>query len=220
MRRALRKDNKSVDTSIYEEAVDGTDHFQISFGGNAAYALGARLTVRLHVRLVRLYPGRGRRRTGGRPSDPQLTTAKATWRSVPDRSAHYGPPRKRAADLGFVPTVHCKGTDTRHLQRPIVAEAEDVQHRSGQCQRPAVHAASLYSRDLPLRSLPQVNDRDKIGSFMSRKDARTSSIHGLINTCGRRRRPTIKAQKPLSQGPSVEVQEFQESRRLSSDLLP
>ena len=69
---ALRQGRHTVEAFNYEEGVDGTDHSKYLWG-NAAYALGARLTNAFaDVRLVRGDSRRGGRRPGGRPADAQL----------------------------------------------------------------------------------------------------------------------------------------------------
>ena len=72
MRLPYGKNGVPVDAFNYEEGVDGTDHSKYLWG-NAAYALGARLTNAFALlRLVRGDPRRGRRRPGGRPADPHF----------------------------------------------------------------------------------------------------------------------------------------------------
>ena len=72
MRVPYGKDTVPVEAFNYEEDVDGTDHAKYLWG-NAAWALGARLTQAFaHVRLVRGDSRRGRRRPGGRSAGAQL----------------------------------------------------------------------------------------------------------------------------------------------------
>ena len=115
---------------------------------------------------------------------------------------------KELADLGFVPLVHCKGTDyaaffsvqSAQKQKLYNTDAANANARLS-TQLPYILAISRFAHYLKAMM------RDKIGSFMNRKDCQ-DFLNTWINqyvTVGDVG-PTIKAQKPLSQA-SVEVQE-------------
>ena len=66
---------------------------------------------------------------------------------------------KELADLGFVPLVHCKGTDyAAFFSVQIRAEAEDLRHGFGQRQCAPVDATAVHHGGLPIRALPEGDD--------------------------------------------------------------
>jgi type VI secretion system protein ImpC len=93
MRLPYGRDTKPVDGFNYEEGVDGTDHSKYLWG-NAAYALGARLTNAFALyRLVRRDSRSGRRRPGGRLAVPHFPhRRRRRGAEVPDGNRNYGPP--------------------------------------------------------------------------------------------------------------------------------
>ena len=98
--------------SIIEEGVDGTDHTKYLWG-NAAYALASQHDAGVrYLWLVRGDPRRGRRRPGGRPASHTFRTDEGDVAlKCPTEIAITDRREKELADLGFVPLVHCKGTD-------------------------------------------------------------------------------------------------------------
>ena len=88
---------------------------------------------------------------------------------------------KELADLGFVPLVHCKGTDyaaffsVQTCQKPKIYDTERPTPTPG-CRRrlPYMMAVSRFAHYL--KSMM----RDKIGSFMSRKEAEIFLNHWII----------------------------------------
>ena len=92
--------------------MDGTDHSKYLWG-NAAWALGARITNAFaQLRLVRDDSRRGRRRHGRRPAGHNFTTDDGDIAmKCPTEVAITDRREKELADLGFVPLVHCKSTD-------------------------------------------------------------------------------------------------------------
>jgi type VI secretion system protein ImpC len=91
---------------------------------------------------------------------------------VPHRSAHHRPPGKELADLGFVPLVHCKGTDyaaffsVQTAQKPKLYDTDSANANARlSAQLPYIMAVSRFAHYLKAMM------RDKIGSFMSRTDA-------------------------------------------------
>ena len=66
---------------------------------------------------------------------------------------------KEFADNGFIPLVHCKGTDyAAFLRRTIRQQSEKIRHRRCQCQCAAFDAITVYFRRFALRSLFEIND--------------------------------------------------------------
>ena len=79
---------------------------------------------------------------------------------------------KELADLGFVPLVHCKGTDyaaffsAQSCQKPKVYDKDAANANARlSAQLPYIMAVSRFAHYLKAMM------RDKIGSFMSRKEA-------------------------------------------------
>ena len=113
MRLPYGKDTKPVEDFDYEEAVDGTDHSKYLWG-NAAYGAGRaddamRSRTTAGARRSAAWKAAGWwkvcRRTTSAPT-------RATWRmKCPTEVAITDRREKELADLGFVPLVHCKGTD-------------------------------------------------------------------------------------------------------------
>ena len=144
----------------YEEGVDGTDHTKYLWG-NAAWALGARMTDRS-------------RNTAGAPRSAAWKAA-AWWKAC---RCTTSPPtkamsrmkcptevpitdrrEKELADLGFVPLVHCKDTDyAAFFSVQSAQKAEDVRHRFGQRQRAALDAVAVHPGGFPFRPLSEGHD--------------------------------------------------------------
>jgi type VI secretion system protein ImpC len=79
---------------------------------------------------------------------------------------------KELADLGFIPLVHCKGTDyaaffsAQSCQKPKIYDTDSANANSRlSTQLPYLMACSRFAHYLKAMM------RDKIGSFMSREDA-------------------------------------------------
>ena len=66
---------------------------------------------------------------------------------------------KELADLGFVPLVHCKGTDyAAFFSVQTCQKAKGLRHRLGQRQCPPVYPAALHHGGLALRALSEGDD--------------------------------------------------------------
>ena len=172
MRLPYGKATKPIDGFNYEEGVDGTDHSKYLWG-NAAYALGARLTSAFAdygwCAAIRGVEGGGL--VEGLPAHTFRTDEGDVALKCPTEVAITDRREKELADQGFVPLVHCKGTD--------YAAFFSVQS----CNKPkhydieAANANARLSSQLPyllavcrfahyLKSMM----RDKIGSFTSRSE--------------------------------------------------
>ena len=109
----------------YDEAVDGTDHSKYLFG-NAAYALGARLSNAFFnygwCAAIRGVEGGGL--VEGLPIHNFTTDEGDTVMKCPTEVAVTDRREKELADQGFIPLVHCKDTDyaaflaCSHARRP------------------------------------------------------------------------------------------------------
>lgn len=156
----------------YEEDVDGTDHSKYLWG-NAAWTLGTRLTEAFSLygwtAAIRGVEGGGL--VQGLPVHTFKTDEGDVALKCPTEIAITDRREKELADLGFVPLVHCKGTDyaaffsTQSANKPkqYDSEAANANARlSSQLQY--ILAVSRFAHYL--KSIM----RDKIGSFMSRKN--------------------------------------------------
>jgi len=157
----------------YEEDVDGTDHSKYLWG-NAAFALGARLTDAFAkyswCAAIRGVEGGGL--VQGLPVHTFKTDEGDVALKCPTEIAITDRREKELADLGFIPLIHCKGTDyaaffsTQSANRPkkFDTDAANANARlSSQLQY--ILAVSRFAHYM--KSIM----RDKVGSFMTRKNA-------------------------------------------------
>jgi type VI secretion system protein ImpC len=172
MRLPYGKENVPVEAFNYEEAVDGTDHSKYLWG-NAAYALGARLTNAFFdygwCAAIRGVEGGGL--VEGLPVHNFYTDEGDVAMKCPTEVAITDRREKELADHGFIPLVHCKGTDyaaffsVQSCQKPkIYDKPEATANARIATQLPYILAMSRFAHYL--KSMM----RDKIGSFMSRTD--------------------------------------------------
>jgi type VI secretion system protein ImpC len=173
MRLPYGKENVPVEAFDFEERVDGTDHRRYLWG-NAAYALGTRLTdafAKFHwCAAIRGVEGGGL--VEGLPVHTFKTDEGDVALKCPTEIAITDRREKELADLGFVPLVHCKSTDyaaffsTQTSNKPKIynTDAANANARlSSQLQY--ILATSRFAHYL--KSIM----RDKIGSFMTRQNA-------------------------------------------------
>lgn len=173
MRQPYGQANIPVEAFDFEEKVDGTDHSKYLWG-NAAYALGSRLTDAFAkyswCASIRGVEGGGL--VEGLPVHTFKTDEGDVALKCPTEIAITDRREKELADLGFVPLVHCKGTDfaaffsTQSANKPKLYDSDDANANarlSSQIQY--ILAVSRFAHYL--KSIM----RDKIGSFMSRKNA-------------------------------------------------
>ena len=172
MRLPYGKNGASVDEFNYEEGVDGSDHSKYLWG-NAAYALGARLTSAFAnygwCAAIRGVEGGGL--VEGLPTHTFTTDSGDVALKCPTEAPITDRREKELADLGFVPLVHCKGTDYAaffSVQSAQKAKLYDKEAANASArlstQLPYILAMSRFAHYLKAMM------RDKIGSFMSRKD--------------------------------------------------
>jgi len=210
MRLPYGRDTKPVDGFNYEEAVDGTDHSKYLWG-NAAYALGTRLTnaFALYGWCAAIRGVEGGGLVEGLPAHTFRTDEGDVALKCPTEIAITDRREKELADNGFIPLVHCKGTDyaaffsVQSAQKPKVynTDAANANARLS-TQRPYILAVSRFAHYLKAMM------RDKIGSFMSRSQAERF-LNDWIQTytIGDDDAPaTIKARNPLREA-RVEVVE-------------
>jgi len=210
MRLPYGKDTKPVDGFNYEEGVDGTDHSKYLWG-NAAYALGARLTSAFSMygwcAAIRGVEGGGL--VEGLPAHNFRTDEGDIALKCPTEIAITDRREKELADLGFVPLVHCKNTDyaaffsVQSAQKPKLYDKEAANANARlSSQLPYILAVSRFAHYLKAMM------RDKIGSFMSRAECERFLNEWINNyvisddTAG----PVLKARRPLKEA-RVEVTE-------------
>jgi type VI secretion system protein ImpC len=195
------KNTKPVEAFSYEENVDGTDHTKYTWS-NAAYALGARLTQAYSLygwcAAIRGVEGGGL--VEGLPVHNFYTDEGDVAMKCPTEAPITDRREKELADLGFIPLVHCKGTDyaaffsVQSCQRPKVYDKDAANANARlSAQLPYILACSRFAHYLKAMM------RDKIGSFMSRGDCEKWLNQWISNyvTPDDRASPSTKAEKPL-----------------------
>jgi len=173
MRLPYGQDNVPVEAFNFEEDIDGTDSSKYLWG-NAAYALGTRLTDAFAkyswCAAIRGVEGGGL--VEGLPVHTFKTDEGDVALKCPTEIAITDRREKEFADLGFVPLIHCKGTDyaaffsTQTANKPKVYDSDSANasaRLSSQLQY--ILAVSRFAHYL--KSMM----RDKIGSFMTRSNA-------------------------------------------------
>src|SRR6202049_2035481 len=173
------KDTKPIDDFSYEEHVDGTDHNKYLWM-NAAYSLGTRMTnsYSMYGMCVAMRGVEGGGLVEGLPvhnfytAEGDLAIKCPTEIPITDRR------EKELADLGFIPVVHCKGTDyaaffsVQSAQKPKLYDTDSANANARlSTQLPYILAVSRFAHYL------KVIMRDKLGSFMSR-----SECENFLNT--------------------------------------
>lgn len=173
MRLPYGQDNVPVEAFNFEEDIDGTDSSKYLWG-NAAYALGTRLTDAFAkfswCAAIRGVEGGGL--VEGLPVHTFKTDEGDVALKCPTEIAITDRREKEFADLGFVPLVHCKGTDyaaffsTQTANKPKVYSSDSANANARlSSQLQYLLAVSRFAHYL--KSIM----RDKIGSFMTRKNA-------------------------------------------------
>lgn len=172
LREPYGPDGRSVDAFDYREGVDGTDHSKYLWG-NAAWALGARLTASFAENgwcaSIRGVEGGGK--VEGLPVHNFTTDEGDIALKCPTEIAISDRREKELADLGFIALVHCKGKDhaaffsAQSAQKPKVYQDERATANARLSSAlPYILAISRFAHYL------KVMMRDKVGSFMSRAE--------------------------------------------------
>lgn len=174
MRLPYGKSNVPVEAFDFEEEVDGTDHSKYLWG-NAAYALGTRLTESFakHSWCAAIRGVEGGGLVEGLPVHNFRTDDGDVALKCPTEIAITDRREKELADLGFIPLVHCKGTDYAAFfstQTTNKAKTYDTDSASANArlssQLQYIMATSRFAHYL--KSMM----RDKIGSFMTAANAK------------------------------------------------
>jgi type VI secretion system protein ImpC len=166
-------DTKPIDEFMYEEHVDGTDHSKYLWM-NAAYSLGTKMTqsFSLYGMCVAMRGAEGGGLVEGLPTHNFATDEGDIAMKCPTEVPITDRREKELADLGFVPLVHCKGTDyaaffsVQSCQKPKTWDTDAANANARlSTQLPYIMAVSRFAHYLKAMM------RDKIGSFMSREQA-------------------------------------------------
>jgi len=201
MRLPYGKESKTVDGFDYEESVDGTDHSKYLWG-NAAFALGTRLTnaFALYGWCAAIRGVEGGGLVEGLPTHNFRTDEGDVALKCPTEIAITDRREKELADYGFVPLVHCKGTDyaaffsVQSAQKPKLYNKDEANANARlSAQLPYILAVSRFAHYL--KSMM----RDKIGRFMSRSECERF-LNDWIRTysvADDDASPTVKAKRPL-----------------------
>ncbi len=164
---------RPTETFNFEEDVDGTDHKKYLWS-NAAYALGTRLTeaFSMHGWCVAIRGVEGGGLVQGLPTHTFATDEGEVAMKCPTEVAITDRREKEFSDNGFIPLVHCKGTDfaaffaTQSANKAKKYDTDDANANARlSSQLQYIFAVSRFAHYL--KSMM----RDKIGSFMSRKEA-------------------------------------------------
>src|SRR5437667_2882637 len=211
MRLPYGRDTKPVDEFGYEENVDGSDHSKYLWG-NAAYALGARLTTAFAkygwCAAIRGVEGGGL--VEGLPAHTFHTDEGDVALKCPTEIAITDRRETELADQGFIPLVHCKGTaNAAFFSVQSSQKAKKYQTDSAtanariSAQLPYIFAVSRFAHYL------KVMMRDKIGGYQSK-----GQIQAFLNNWIAEyvvgdddAAQSIKAKRPLREA-RVEVQEI------------
>ncbi|MBV6431475.1 MAG: hypothetical protein IANPNBLG_01607 [Bryobacteraceae bacterium] len=211
MRLPYGRANKQIEAFNYEEGVDGTDHSKYLWG-NAAWALGARLTNAFarHGWCAAIRGVEGGGLVEGLPVHNFYTDEGDVAMKCPTEVPITDRREKELADQGFVPLVHCKNTDyaaffsVQSCQKPKLYDkpAANANARLS-TQLPYILACSRFAHYLKAMM------RDKIGSFMSRTDCEIWLNQWINNYVvpDDTASPTIKASHPLREA-RIDVQEI------------
>jgi type VI secretion system protein ImpC len=172
MRLPYGRDTAPVDAFNYEEGVDGTDHSKYLWG-NAAYAMGARLTSAFAqygwCAAIRGVEGGGL--VEGLPAHTFRTDEGDVALKCPTEIAITDRREKELADQGLIPLVHCKGTDkaaffsVQSTNKPKLYDSDAANANARlSAQLPYIMATCRFAHYLKAMM------RDKIGSFTSRDE--------------------------------------------------
>ncbi len=162
----------STESFRFEEDVDGKEHGKYLWG-NAAYSFGTRLTeaFALYGWTVAIRGVEGGGLVQGLPTHTFQTDEGDVALKCPTEIAITDRREKELSDLGFIPLVHCKGTDyaaffgAQSCQKPKKYDTDAANSNARlSAQLPNIFAVSRFSHYL------KAIMRDKVGSFMSRAD--------------------------------------------------
>jgi type VI secretion system protein ImpC len=211
MREPYGAATKPIETFNFEEDVDGKDHKKYLWS-NAAYAMGVRLTeaFSLHGWCVAIRGVEGGGLVDGLPTHTFQTDEGEIAMKCPTEVAITDRREKEFADNGFIPLVHCKGTDyaaffatqSANKSKKYDTDAANANARLS-TQLQYIFAVSRFAHYLKAMM------RDKIGSFMSHTDCQAFLNRWIGNyvTTDNNASQSIKAKYPLREA-RVDVSEI------------
>ena len=172
IRQPYGRDTVPVEDFDYEEQVDGSDHSKYAWSG-AAWALASRITQSFAsygwCATIRGVESGGL--VEGLPVHNFKTESGDIAMKCPTETPISDRREKELADLGFVPLVHCKGTDyaaffsVQSAQKPKVYDMDSATANARiSAQLPYIFAVSRFAHYLKAMM------RDKIGGYTSRSE--------------------------------------------------
>lgn len=173
MRLPYGPDTVPVEAFNFREEVDGKEHSKYLWG-NAAYTLGTRLTDAFakYGWCVAIRGVEGGGLVEGLPTHTFRTDEGEIALKCPTEIAITDRREKELSDLGFIPLLHCKGTDyaaffgTQSCQKPKKYDTDAANANARlSTQLQYIMATSRFAHYL------KTIMRDKIGGFMSRSNA-------------------------------------------------
>src|SRR5438105_6567486 len=170
IRQPYGRDTVPVEDFDYEERVDGTDHSRYAWAG-AAWAMASRITQAFAsygwCATIRGVESGGL--VEGLPVHNFRTESGDIAMKCPTESPISDRREKELADLGFVPLVHCKGTDyaaffsVQSAQKAKIYDSDAATANARiSAQLPYMFAVSRFAHYLKAMM------RDKIGGYTSR----------------------------------------------------
>jgi type VI secretion system protein ImpC len=210
MRLPYGPETVPVESFNFKEDVDGKDHAKYLWG-NAAWAFGTRLTDAFakHGWCAAIRGVEGGGLVEGLPTHTFSTDEGEVALKCPTEIAITDRREKELSDLGFIPLVHCKGTDyaaffgaqSCQKAKKYDADAANANARLS-TQLQYMMAMSRFAHYLKAMM------RDKIGSFMSRSECESFLNRWIMNyvIADDNAGPTLKAERPLREA-RIEVAE-------------
>jgi type VI secretion system protein ImpC len=201
MRLPYGPDTVPVENFNFKEDVDGKQHMKYLWG-NAAYALGTRLTdaFALYGWCAAIRGVEGGGLVEGLPTHTFMTDEGEVALKCPTEIAITDRREKELSDLGFIPLVHCKGTDyaaffgTQSSQKAKKYDT-DIANANARLSTQLQYILCISRFAHYLKAMM----RDKVGSFMSRVDCERFLNRWISNyvTPDDTASPAVKAQFPL-----------------------
>jgi type VI secretion system protein ImpC len=175
IRQPYGRDTVPVEAFDFEERVDGTDHSKYAWAG-ASWALASRITQSFGTygwcATIRGVESGGL--VEGLPVHNFRTESGDIAMKCPTETPISDRREKELADLGFVPLVHCKGTDyaaffsVQSAQKPKTYDSDAATANARiSAQLPYIFAVSRFAHYL------KAIMRDKIGGYASRAEVET-----------------------------------------------
>lgn len=172
LREPYGRDSRPVEAFNFEEEVDGKDNSKYLWG-NAAFAMATRLTESFakHRWCATIRGVQNGGLVAGLPTHTFKTDEGDIALKCPTEVAITDRREKELSDLGFIPLVHCKGTDyAAFFAAQSAQKAKKYDNDSANAnarlsaQLPYIFSTSRFAHYLKAMM------RDYVGSFMSRED--------------------------------------------------